>query len=168
MRLSLQIEGLKADIAAMSQLGDDAVAQAGERIAAALGPVATVRLLEILGQAAMEVSAQLGESHAELRVAGDDASIVVVAAAMPPGAGAGGEEPGDAGADLSARLTLRLPEQLKARIEEAADREHTSTNAWVVRVLGRAVAGGKQQQGTTTGSDWKGLPGRRLRGFGAT
>lgn len=170
MRLSLTIDGLRSDVAAMSSLGDEAVAQAGERIAAALGPAATVRLLEILGQAALEVSAQLGdEAHAELRVAGDDASIVVVAEAQAGSAEArGAEEAAPDTGELSARLTLRLPEQLKARIEEAADRERTSTNSWVVRVLARSVAGGGRQQGTSAKPDWLGLTGRRLKGFGTT
>lgn len=164
MQLSLTIDGLRADVAALSELGDEATARLGERIASALGPAATMRLLDLLGQVALEVSAQLDGAHAELRVAGDDVSLVIVGEAEPepPAAAAGGAE----GGDLSARLTLRLPEQLKARVEEAADREGTSTNSWVVRVLGRAVTGGGTR--AEEGSRIPGMPGRRLRGFGSS
>jgi hypothetical protein len=161
VQLSLTIDGLRADVAALSELGDEATARLGERIASALGPAATMRLLDLLGQVALEISAQLESAHAELRVAGDDVSFVIVSEAepeAPAGAGAGD------GGDLSARLTLRLPEQLKLRVEEAADREGTSTNSWVVRVLGRAVTGGGSRG--DEGIRIPGMPGRRLRGFG--
>jgi hypothetical protein len=167
MQLSLTIDGLRNDVTALTSLGDDAIARAGERIAAALGPVATVRFLELLGQAAVEVSSQLGRGHVELRVAGDDASLVVMAEQEEQQAP---EAPEDA--DLSARVTLRLPEQLKARIEQAADREGSSTNTWIIRALSRAVAGGQsadQSPGIQLGGIViRGLPGHRLRGFGNT
>ena len=44
--------------------------------------------------------------------------------------------PGD---DLSARITLRLPEGLKVQIEAVANSEGVSTNAWIVRALSRAL-----------------------------
>src|SRR5579864_4629284 len=111
MQLSLTIDGIREDLRKLTALGDEATAAAGERITVALGPIATVRLLEILGQAAVEISSQLARGHVELRVAGDEASLVVMAE----------EERVDApdDADTSARISLRLPEQLKVRIEEA-------------------------------------------------
>jgi hypothetical protein len=39
------------------------------------------------------------------------------------------------------RINLRLPEQLKAGIEQAAARDRLSVNAWLVRVAGAALAG---------------------------
>ena len=40
----------------------------------------------------------------------------------------------------TARINLRLPEQLKARVEEAAGRERLSVNAWLVRAAAAALA----------------------------
>ena len=40
----------------------------------------------------------------------------------------------------TARINLRLPEQLTAGIEQAASRERLSVNAWLVRVAAGAVA----------------------------
>jgi predicted HicB family RNase H-like nuclease len=57
--------------------------------------------------------------------------------------------------DLSARITLRLPEGLKVRIETAASVEGVSVNAWIVRVLTRMASGAR---GPRVGS--------RLTGFG--
>jgi hypothetical protein len=163
VQLTLAIEGLKDDVRALACLGDEASARAGELIAGALGPAAMVRLLDILGQAAVEVSAQLGTGHTELRVAGSEATLVVVAEESAPA-----PEADEASPELSARLTLRLPEPLKARIERAADREGASTNSWIVRVLTRATSGGNPDDGRSGGLRITGLPGRRLRGFGTT
>jgi hypothetical protein len=163
VQLTLTIEGLKDDVRGLAGLGDEASARAGELIAGAVGPAAMVRLLDILGQAAVEVSAQLGTGHAELRVAGNEATLVVVAEEPEPA-----PEAQDASAELSARLTLRLPEQLKARIERAADREGASTNSWIVRVLTRAASPGTSDEGRSAGPRITGLSGRRLRGFGNT
>ena len=162
MQLSLTIDGIREDLRKLTALGDEATAAAGERITAALGPIATVRLLEILGQAAVEISSQRARGHVELRVAGDEASLVVMAE----------EERVDApdDADTSARITLRLPEQLKIRIEEAASRDGASTNTWIVRALARATSGDSAtQHGIRVGGLLlQGLPGHRLRGSGST
>ena len=40
----------------------------------------------------------------------------------------------------TARINLRLPEQLKAGVEQAAARERLSVNAWLVRAAAAAVA----------------------------
>ena len=50
-----------------------------------------------------------------------------------------GEGAGTAGEDLSARISLRLPESLKTAVEAAAAREGVSTNAWLVRAIARAT-----------------------------
>ena len=55
-----------------------------------------------------------------------------------PGNWAGDTAPAP-GDDLSARITLRLPETLKAGVEAAAAREGVSANAWIVRALARAL-----------------------------
>jgi uncharacterized protein (DUF1778 family) len=45
----------------------------------------------------------------------------------------------------TSRLNLRLPEGLKAKIEEAARREGLSLNAWLVRTAAAAVEGTRAQ-----------------------
>src|SRR4029079_16137531 len=65
--------------------------------------------------------------------AGRDPGLVFVDEPLAP------QEPPAPGDDLSARITLRLPEGLKASLEGAAAREAVSTNAWIVRALARAL-----------------------------
>jgi dsRNA-specific ribonuclease len=59
------------------------------------------------------------------------------------------------------RINLRLPEQLKAGVEQAAGRERLSVNAWLVRAVAAAVAGDGgerrvQPRGGRTGQSFKG------------
>jgi hypothetical protein len=149
MQLSNTIAGLQEDISNLAALADEAVAESLTRLAGAMAAPASMRLLDLLGEAALEVSAQLSAGRVELRVAGRDADLVYV------------DEPAsqaeaDLGDDQSARISLRLPSQLKADIERAAAQEGVSTNAWIVRALGRRASAGRafQSQKRLTGYGW--------------
>jgi hypothetical protein len=127
------VEKLERDLAAMAALGDDAVGDAAERLIQALRGSSGLRLMEALGEAALEISAQLPDGHVEVRLAGPDAELVYVGSERvdPP---AVQSEDG-----LSARITLRLPESLKRELETAAAREGVSLNTWLVRALSRST-----------------------------
>ena len=132
MQLSNHIEALLADLQAAGSLGDEAVAQAAQRLSEALQASARLRLLDLLSEATLEISDQLPSGHVEIRLAGQEPSLVYVeeresAEQAPPDDG------------LTARITLRLPEALKAAIDAAAAGEGLSANTWLVRELKRAV-----------------------------
>jgi HicB-like protein involved in pilus formation len=147
MELARLVEALESDLAAVAAVGDEATAEAARRVGAALRASAGLRLLDALGEAALELNAQLPAGRVEVRLAGQDPSLVYVDddATAPAAA--------DEGA--SARITLRLPKSLKASLEAAAARDGVSVNTWLVRALGRSVS--------TTATA---RPGNRLRGFG--
>jgi hypothetical protein len=148
MRLSDTVEGLQEDLARLAGLGDAAVTEAGGRLLAAMGGPVTVRLLDLLGEAAAELGDQLVSGRVELRVAGRDAELVYVDESGTP-------QEADLPDDQSARISLRLPEQLKAQVEQAATRDGVSTNTWIVRALSRSTATGRSVQSR-----------RRLTGYG--
>jgi predicted HicB family RNase H-like nuclease len=132
MQMAPHITAIQADLAAAAALGDEATAEAARRVSEALGTSLHLRLLDLLGEAALDVNGQLSAGHVEVRLVGREPELVYVAepdAAVEP-------QPGD---DQSARITLRLPEALKAAVEAAADREGVSTNTWIVRALSRAL-----------------------------
>ena len=89
------------------------------------------RLQDILAEAALELNSQLEDGHVELRIAGHDLELVVVRE--------DGSAPEAVDEAFSARITLRLPESLKVRIESSAAREGASVNTWLVQALQRAV-----------------------------
>jgi hypothetical protein len=146
MEMARFVAGLEADLAAVAAVGDDETAAAAERLIQAIRGSAGLRLLDALGQAALEVSDQLPAGHVEVRLSGQDPTLVYVGESEP--------EPESAPEDgLTARITLRLPETLKASIEAAAAREGISVNSWLVRALSRSTAPRVQRSGN------------RLRGF---
>jgi hypothetical protein len=103
------------------------------------------RLLEVLNEAALELSGQLQDGRIEVRLSGRDPELVLVAEQAAP-AGGGADEA------FTARITLRLPESLKTRIEESAAREGTSVNTWLVQALTRSTdkrrpGGGRRMTG---------------------
>lgn len=128
------VEKFERDLAAVAVVGGDAVAEAAERLAQALRASAGMRLVETLGEAALEVSQQLPEGHVEVRLAGPDPQLVYVG----PERAEAPAVPDDDG--LTARITLRLPDALKRELEAAAAREGVSLNTWLVRALSRSAA----------------------------
>jgi hypothetical protein len=130
MNLTLVLEGLQEDLQGLAELGDERSAQVARRLGDALGSNLRLKLLDLLSQAALELSAKLPSGHVEVRLAGQEPELVFVDAPEESG--------GIAGEELSARISLRLPESLKASAEKAAAREGVSTNTWLVRAIARA------------------------------
>ena len=117
-----------------------------------LGRSAPARILDLLSDAAAELSAELPEGRVEIRVAGDDVQLAYVEDEHVLSVD-------DGDADLSARITLRLGEGLKTRVEESAASEGVSVNSYIVRTL---------ERGTSTNRSRTGRGGTRLRGYGTT
>ena len=150
MKLSAHVEALIADLEAVAVGGDEAVAQAVSRLTAALRASAGLRLLDALSEAVLELNARFPSGRVEVRLDGRDPSLVVVEEEQ--------EEPlGASPAAGSARITLRLPESLKAEAEAAAAREGVSVNTWLVRAVARAAGGPGPRGGSSR---------RRLTGYG--
>lgn len=132
MELSRHVAAIQTDLAAAAGLGDDATAEAGRRLSSALESSLHLRLLDVLTEAALDLDLQLSSGRVEVRLAGRDPQLVLIEDAPA-------EEPAAPGDDLSARITLRLPDALKASIQRAADSEGISSNAWIVRALARVL-----------------------------
>ena len=67
-------------------------------------------------------------------MAGRDIQLVFVGAPEQEAPSAAADEEGG-----TARLTLRMPDALKGRVESAAESEGLSVNAWLVRAVNAAV-----------------------------
>jgi hypothetical protein len=131
MNLTIVLEGLQEDLQGLAELGDERSAQVARRLGEALGSNLRLKLFDLLSQAAVELNSKLPFGHIEVRLAGQEPELVFVDS---PGESAGG-----GGEELTARISLRLPESLKAAVEQAAGREGVSTNAWLVRAIARAA-----------------------------
>src|SRR5436305_4341051 len=112
MQIDGYVQALREDLARIAAVGDESTARAAELLAMALESALGRRLLEALGEAALELSNQLDDGRVEVRFAGADPEFVYVRDEAPAA------EPADDG-EPTARITLRLPDALKARVEDA-------------------------------------------------
>ena len=134
VRMEIHVDAIRRDlVATASALGDESLADALRRLVDASEPALRLRLLDVLSEAAVSLNGQLVSGHVEVRLAGREPELVYVDEPDTP------EAPPAPGDDLSARITLRLPETLKTSLEAAAAREGVSANAWIVRALARAL-----------------------------
>jgi len=126
------IEAIQADVTALAAVGDEAAVNAAGRMAAAMAAPLRLRLIEAVTEAATELAPQLPEGRVEVRLVAADPVLVYVEEAP-----ASHKLPEEEAAE--ARITLRLPESLKAAVEAAAAREGQSVNTWLLQVLARSV-----------------------------
>ncbi len=129
--------------------GPDARALA-ERLTAPLESAVRLALLDALSAAAGEITRDLAPGSVDLRLRGREPSFVVTPAptddlidepaaaaeSMPPRAAPDGDD------GAMARINLRLGEDLKSRVEDAARQAGLSVNAWLVRSASAALEGG--------------------------
>jgi HicB family len=149
MQIDGYVQALRDDLARVAAVGDESTARAAELLSVALEAAVARRLLEALGEAALELNSQLDDGRVEVRFAGGDPELVFVPDEAPAPAEAADEA-------FSARITLRLPESLKSRLDAAAALHGVSVNTWLVQVLVRTL----EPRPTSGGSR------RRLTGYG--
>jgi HicB-like protein involved in pilus formation len=133
VQLDSHIQAIQQDLAATAGLGDEATAQAAQRLSEALASTLHLRLLDLVGEAAVEIGDQLDTGRVEVRLAGREPELVVV---MEDTSDSVQVAPGE---EYTGRITLRLPESLKNSVEAAAAQEGISTNAWLVRSIARML-----------------------------
>lgn len=133
MQLDSHVQAIQQELAAAAARGDEEAAEVARRMGEALASTLHLHLLDLLGEAALEIGGQLESGRVEVRLAGREPELVVVT-----------DEAADSsqfgfGAEQSERITLRLPESLKSGVEAAAAREGVSTNAWLVKTIARTL-----------------------------
>ena len=131
MQIDGYIQALREDLVRVASLGDETTSRAAELLSVAIEASLARRLQDVLAEAALELNAQLDAAHVEVRIAGRDPELVLVRE--------DGSVPEVVDEAFSARITLRLPESLKQRVESAAAREGASVNTWLVQALQRSV-----------------------------
>lgn len=163
MDLTPFVDSLRQEFAVAADAAGEEARELAERLTAPLVSAVRLTLLTALSEAAEEITRELAPGSVDVRLRGRDAEFVVSQPAMPV------EEPTPTPTPTSppppdddgamTRLNLRLPESLKARIEEAAMQAGISANAWLIRAATNALA----QGGRTTGSSWS--VGQRYTGW---
>ena len=142
MDLSTYVSNLGREFATLAEAGGEEPRALVERLTGSLESAIRMTLLDALSAAADEITRDLAPGSVELRLRGRDPNFVVT---VPPAETetekAPEADPVIAEDGPATRINVRMPEQLKSAIEEAAAREGRSVNAWLVR----AAAAGLQR-----------------------
>jgi hypothetical protein len=149
MQIDGTIQALREDLVRVAALGDETTSRAADLLSVAIEASLGRRIQDVLAEAALELNDQLDTAHVEVRIAGRDLQLVIVHE--------DGTTPEAVDEAFSARITLRLPESLKQRVESAAAREGASVNTWLVQAVQRAV---EPRRSMSSGSR------NRLTGYG--
>jgi hypothetical protein len=150
MDLNPYVSNLGREFATLAEAGGDEARALVERLTGPLESAIRMTLLDALSAAADEITRDLAPGSVELRLRGRDPNFVVT----PPPAEPLGLTAEDAAETVdgapdsglliaedgpAARINVRLPEQLKAAIEETAARQGRSVNAWLARAAAAAL-----------------------------
>jgi hypothetical protein len=139
MDLQPYVEAVRHELnLAAAAAGAEAQALA-DRLSAPLESAIRLALLEALSAGVEEITSELAPRSVEVRLRGRDPEFVVSAPldeplAQEPFDVAFGDEDGG-----TWRITLRLPESLRAAVEAATRYDGSSLNAWLVRAVAAAV-----------------------------
>jgi hypothetical protein len=150
MDLTPYVENLRRELALSADTGGEDARALADRLTASLESALRLTLLEALSAAADEITLELAPGSVELRLRGGEPGFVVTPtpADEPLEPAAATARPPEVDEGEMTRINLRLPEPLKAAIEQAAGRERLSVNAWLVRAAGAALAGDERERRT--------------------
>ena len=146
MELDRYVERLRHELQVAAEAGGEEAGAIAERLIAPLDSATRLVLLEAMAAAADEITRDLAPGSVEVRLRGLSPSFVVTlppteeafeatteSRTLVPAIRTEGDEGG------TSRINLRLPDSLKVRAEEAAEREGLSLNAWLVRAVAAAL-----------------------------
>jgi hypothetical protein len=142
MDLTTYVNNLGREFATLAEAGGDESRALVERLTGSLESAIRMTLLDVLSAAADEITRDLAPGSVEVRLRGRDPNFVVTTPPAEPVEGSVEDHPATveiADDGPSSRINVRLPEQLKAAVEEAAAREGRSVNAWLVRAASAAL-----------------------------
>jgi hypothetical protein len=177
MELEPYVDKLREQLAVAASAGGDEALSLAQRLTAALESAVRLTLLDALSAAAAEITSELAPGSVELRLRGSEPEFVVTAPPAETGgeptesrepAGGWAASPAAAGAGEggTARINLRLPDQLKGAVEQSAEREGLSINAWLVRAVAAAVDRAQPGPGRGPGQQRAARSGQRYTGWG--
>jgi hypothetical protein len=149
MDLDRYVSELQTQLAAVAENVDAEARAVAERFSAALDAAARLMVLGVLSDVASEITREIAPGSVDLVLRGRDPQLVVTLPPAPavdtPGPSAPSwpsapevptEPPDDT---VTSRTTLRLPDRLKVRVEQAAAEEGVSVNTWFVRAIAAAL-----------------------------
>ena len=142
MDLTDYVDALRDSLTTAAAAGGPQAQETARLLADTMEPAVRLALIDALSSMAAEITATLDGTLVDVRLRGRDPEVVVVPATHdraeePAPAGDPLDDAGDDGS--TARISLRLPDALKARAEAAAAAAGSSLNTWLIRAVATAV-----------------------------
>jgi hypothetical protein len=147
MDLQPYVDAVRHELTVAAAAGGSDARALADRLTAPLESSVRLALLEALSEAAEQITRELAPGSVDVRLRGRDPEFTVDGgpAELPdPPALAPGDAEDDGG---TWRVTLRLPEQLRPRVDAAARNEGLSVNAWLVRAVTAKLGGDRRPRG---------------------
>jgi hypothetical protein len=150
MDLSPYVQTVRDSVTSAAALADDHTRDVAERLGGSIESSTRLALIAALSDASSTISAELAPSSVEVRMVGQDPELVVSVpkgqdeptVLQPPSDSGPADE--DVLIDLDdepvARISLRLPQSVKIKVDEVAAADGISTNAWLTRAVMDALA----------------------------
>ena len=142
MDITPYVESLRASLASAAESAGEETRQAAERLGFALDSSSRLAIMEAVSQAAAEITAEMPNGGVDVRLNGRDLDFLVHVAAPTPPVPPPPPAPEEVEEGGAARITLRIPESVKAKAEERAAEAGQSLNTWLVNVVRAATREG--------------------------
>ena len=139
MELGQYVDDLQRQLVNAAENGTGDTRVIAERLAAALDAAGRLVLLDVLSAAVSEITRDLAPGSVDLRLRGREVEFVVTQPSTDPDTDGLPAAPADLDDPSTSRTTLRLPDALKARVDEAASADGLSVNTWLVRAIAAAL-----------------------------
>ena len=139
MDLGQYVSDLQRQLVDAADNGTEDTRAVAERLAGGLDAATRLVLLDALSAAVGEITCDLAPGSVDLRLRGREIEFVVT---QPHSEAEEDERPaatGDLDDASTSRTTLRLPDALKARVDDAAAADGLSVNTWLVRAVADAL-----------------------------
>jgi predicted transcriptional regulator len=143
MDLGTYVNDLQRQLVDAAANGAEDTRAVAERLAIGLDAATRLVLLDVLSAAAGEITRDLAPGSVDVRLRGREVEFVVNQPSADAESDGSLVAPGLSHVDLddasTSRTTLRLPDALKVRVDEAAAADGLSVNTWLVRAVAAAL-----------------------------
>ena len=145
MDLDRYVSELQTQLAAAAENRDADARAVAEQLSAALDAAVRLMLLGVLSDVASEITREIAPGSVDVVLRGRDPHLAVTRPETSETDAAGPSTPEVAvpaeplDDTVTSRTTLRLPDRLKARAEQAAAQEGVSVNSWFVHAIAAAL-----------------------------
>jgi hypothetical protein len=140
MDIAPYVSDLQNQLVQAAENGSDDTRAVAERLASGLDAATRLVLLDALSAAAGEITRDLAPGAVDVRLRGREIEFVVSPAPVESDdEHAAASTAVDLDDASTSRTTLRLPDALKAQVDDAAAADGVSVNTWLVRAVATAL-----------------------------